>query len=211
MRSPDTVIDWTAPPGRTDWLLGTGAVTAERVLVWLSTVLAVVALVVVAGSAGVDWTWWQWAVAVALTVDVAGGVPANALGTAKRLYHSPVPSGAALPERVLRDHVGFAALHVHPFLVVAAFPDATLPWAAAWYLTALAGTTAVVAVPLYLRRPLAAGITTVALVAAPLVDAPPGLAWLGPVLVLKLVVAHAVREEPYRPASSAGRRRDEPA
>ena len=47
----------------------------------------------------------------------------------------------------------------------------------------------------------ALAIATVALISAPLVDAPDGLAWLGPVLVLKLVAAHAVREEPYRPAA----------
>ena len=67
----------------------------------------------------------------------------------------------------------------------------------------LGGTVAVVAAPLYLRRPLAAAITTVAFIGAPLVDAPGALAWLGPVLVLKLVAAHAVREEPYRPAPEA--------
>ena len=45
-----------------------------------------------------------------------------------------------------------------------------------------------------------------ALIAAaclPFVPAPEGLAWLPLALVLKLVMAHAVREEPYRPAVQA--------
>jgi hypothetical protein len=199
-------VDWTLPPGRPDWLLGPGAEPAERLLVGVATAAAVAALVAVAAVHDVAWSWWQWALVLALTVDVAGGVPANALGSAKRFYHSPVPAGSSPVERVLRSHVGFACLHVHPFLVAALLPDAGWGWAAAWYLLSLGGTAAVVAVPLYLRRPLAAAVVTVALVAAPLVDAPAGLVWLGPVLVLKLVAAHAVREEPYRPA--AGRRPD---
>jgi hypothetical protein len=44
---------------------------------------------------------------------------------------------------------------------------------------------------------------TVGVIAAPLVAAPAGLTWFSPVLVLELVAAHAVREEPYRPAVPA--------
>lgn len=198
----EVTVDWTLPGGRPDWLLGTGAVPAERLLVWTATAVSAGALVAVAAVQDVAWSWWQWALVLVLTVDVAGGVPANALGSAKRLYHSPAPAGLPLPQRALRSHVGFAALHVHPFLLAALLPDGTWAWAGAWYLLSLGGTAAVVAVPLYLRRPLAAAIGTVALIAAPLVAAPAGLAWLGPVLVLKLVAAHAVREEPYRPATT---------
>jgi len=50
-----------------------------------------------------------------------------------------------------------------------------------------------------LQRPAALGVLAIALVLAPVVAAPDSLAWFGPVLVAKLVVAHAVREEPYRP------------
>jgi hypothetical protein len=197
-------VDWTLPGGRPDWLLGTGAVPAERLLVWVAAGLAAGAAVAVAAVQDVAWSWWQWLFLLVLTVDVAGGVPANALGSAKRFYHSPVPAGLRLPQRVVRSHVGFAALHVHPFLLAALYPDAPWAWATAWYVLSLAGTAAVISVPLYLRRPLAAAVVTVALIAAPLLDAPTGLTWFGPVLVLKLVAAHAVREEPYRPAAVDG-------
>jgi uncharacterized membrane protein len=199
-------VDWTVPSGRSDWLLGTGAEPAERLLVWSATTVSVGALVATAVGQGVTWSWWQWGLVLALTVDVAGGVPANALGSAKRFYHSPVPAGLPLAQRVVRDHLGFAALHVHPFVLAALFADATWAWAAAWYLCSVGGTAAVIAVPLYLRRPLAAAVVTTALVTAPLLDAPTGLAWFGPVLLLKLVLAHAVREEPYRPAAAGAAR-----
>ncbi len=196
-------IDWEVPDGSPDWLLGTGAVPGERWTVWAASAAATVALVAVSAAQDVAWSWWQWALVLALTADVAGGVVANALGSAKRFYHSPVPPGLPPLQRVVRDHVGFAAVHVHPFVVAALLPDATWLWAGTWYVVTLAGTAAVAGAPLYLRRPLAAGIVTVAVIAAPLVDAPAGLAWFGPVLALKLVAAHAVREEPYRPAAAA--------
>lgn len=203
-------VDWALPEGKPDWLLGTGVVPAERLLVWTATAVAAGAFVAAAAVTDVAWSWWQWALVVLLTVDIAGGVPANALGSAKRLYHSPLPPGLPFRQRVLRSPVGFAALHVHPFLLAALLPDATWSWAATWYLASVVGTTAVMAVALYLRRPLAAAIVTVALVAAPLIDAPAGLAWFGPVLTLKLVAAHAVREEPYRPGALTTRTGERP-
>jgi hypothetical protein len=193
-------VDWTLPEGHPDWLMGTGANRSERTLVWAVTTAAVGVLIAATSTQGVDWSWWQWLLVVVLAVDVAGGVPANALATAKRFYHSPAPDDSPKGTRLVRNHVVFSALHLHPFLVVAVLPDATALWAAAWYVVALSGTAAVVAAPLYLRRPLAAGWVTVSLLATPLAEAPAGLAWLGPVLVLKLVAAHAVREEPYRPS-----------
>lgn len=192
------MIDWTVPDGPQDWLLGTGATRAERALVWSASAASVVALLAVAAAQDVAWVWWQWLLVLALTVDVAGGVSANALGTAKRLYHAPGRPGRPW-RRVVHHHVGFAALHVHALAVGALLPDASAAWAATWYAVPLGGTVAVVGAPLYLRRPLAAAVVTAAVVGAPLVEAPAGLAWLGPVLVLKLVASHAVPEEPYRP------------
>lgn len=199
---PQPVIDWTVPAGRQDWLLGTGATPAERALVWVASAASVLVLLALAAAQDVAWTWWQWLLVLVLTVDVAGGVVANALGTAKRQYHSPWPASTAL-QRIVRHPVGFTALHVHPFAFALLMTDATLVWAATWYAVALAGTLAVVAAPLYLRRPLAAAVVTAAVVGAPLVDAPATLTWFGPVLVLKLVASHAVYEEPYRPSPRA--------
>ena len=195
-------IDWEVPGGRPDWLFGTGAAPGERRLVGTATAVVTGVVVAVAAVQDAAWSWWQWALVLVLTVDVAGGAVANALGSAKRLYHSPVPPGLSAAHRLLRSHVAFAALHVHPVVLAVLLPDAGPGWAAAWYLLALGGTAAVVAAPLYLRRPLAAAVVTAAVTAAPLVAAPAGLGWFGPVLVIKLVAAHAVREEPYRPAGS---------
>jgi hypothetical protein len=54
--------------------------------------------------------------------------------------------------------------------------------------------------PLYLRRPLAFGLLAFSfLLNTYALEPTPGLEWFVPFLLLKLVVAHLLREEPYRP------------
>jgi hypothetical protein len=192
-------VDWTLPPGRVDWLTGSGATRGEQAAVWAVALAALGVVVAAAQREGTAWSWWQWLLVGALVLDVVGGVVANALGTAKRLYHGPVPAGAGPVGRFVHHHVRFTALHVHPLVLVPLLPGATLTWALTWYVTCLAGVALVTRLPLHLQRPAALGVLAIALVLAPVVAAPDSLAWFGPVLVAKLVVAHAVREEPYRP------------
>ncbi|AEE47660.1 hypothetical protein [Cellulomonas fimi] len=195
---PEAVhVDWAVPPGPRDWLYGTGATRVERGVVWLTAAACVTALLLTAPT---TWSWGTWLAVLLVTLDVTGGVAANALGTAKRLYHAPLAPPVTRLDRVLHDPLAFAALHVHPFVLVVVVPDATWVWALWWYLVPLGGVVLVRTVPVHLQRPVALGVAAVALVAAPVVGAPDGLSWFGPVMVLKLVVAHAVREEPYRPA-----------
>lgn len=191
-------IDWSLPPGRTDWSVGTGATAVERTLALACAAAGAVAVAVTVPD-GVDWRWWQWVVVLVLAVDVVGGVAANGLSTAKRLYHSPPADGAGAVVRLVHHPVGFSALHVHPFVVAAVLPGGGWGWALAWYLACVGATALVVAVPPYLQRPAALAVVALLLVLAPLGPPPDGLQWFGPVLALKLVLAHAVREEPYRP------------
>lgn len=190
----------TARP-RTDWLYGTGATRLEKSAVWVTVAAALPVVVLTHQSAGVAWRWWHWVVVVAVVADVVGGVVANSLGSAKRLYHAPAPPSGTFGERVLRSHLAFAALHVHPFAVAALFPGGTWAWAAGWYAVTVLGVGLVVAVPADLKRPAAMGVATLAVLSAGAVAGPAGVAWLGPALVLKLVVAHAVPEAACRPAT----------
>lgn len=192
-------IDWTIPAGPTDWLLGTGATRLERVVVWSCAAAGTAAAAGVALHFGVAWRWWQWLLVLLVALDLLGGAPANALSTAKRLYHSAPPPGAHPLNRLVRHPFGFSALHLHPFVLAALLPGGTWVWGLAWYLGGLAGTAFVVLAPAYVRRAVAFAVVALLLVLAPLVAPPDGLQWFGPVLVVKLVLAHAVREEPYRP------------
>ncbi|GGA58142.1 hypothetical protein GCM10011490_05040 [Pseudoclavibacter endophyticus] len=193
------VVSWRVPAGRPDWLMGTGATAVERGLVWAGALagLGVVALVAVAQ--GTQWSWWQWVLVAVVVLDVVGGVTANALGSAKRFYHSAPPADAGLLRRLLHHPVGFTAAHLHPFLLAALLPGGTWAWATGWYLGCLLSVVVVSRVPTYLARPAAFTLVTLLVLAAPLLAAPDGMDWFGPVLALKLVLSHALREEPYRP------------
>jgi hypothetical protein len=69
-----------------------------------------------------------------------------------------------------------------------------------WKRRVLLSTIAVLALPLYLRRPGAMLIIVACLILNGAVIAPvPGFTWLMPALFLKIVYGHLVREEPYRP------------
>jgi hypothetical protein len=191
--------DPATAPTRPDWLYGTGATRVEKVVVWLTVAVALPVVVVIQERSDATWRWWHWLLLLALVADLVGGVVANSLGSAKGLYHTPWPSSGPFRHRILRNHLAFAALHVHPFVVVMLFPGSRWAWAAGWYAAAVIGVGLVAAAPTYLKRPAAMGVATLALLVADMAAGPGGLAWLGPTLVLKLVVAHAVPETPYRP------------
>ncbi len=199
--SQDVVVSWRMPAGRPDWLMGTGVTAVERGLVWAAAVAGLGVVALVALAKGVVWSWAQWLLVAVVVLDVVGGVAANALGSAKRFYHSPPPAGAGRLRRLLHHPVGFTAAHLHPFVLAALLPGGTWAWATGWYLGCLLAVVAVGRIPIHLARPLASALVALLVLAAPLLTAPDGLGWFGPVLALKLVLSHAVREEPYRPGA----------
>ena len=197
-RRADGQVTWLYS-GRTDALVGTGATAAERALGYGGA--AVLTLVIL----GVDFLradpvaqgGWRVALLALFAFDIAGGAVANMLNSCKRLYHSPPRSedGAAL--RALKRPRVFTALHVHPLLIAWAF-GGSLAIAASWYVLLQVAVWAVLAAPLYLRRALATAVSMLAILCEPLVPPlGPGLDWVVPALFVKLVLAHAVREEPY--------------
>lgn len=198
-------VDWRLPAGqRDDWLFGTGATGIEQGLVWVGGLLGLGLIVwqgVVAPPAG--WAWWHYLLSAVIVLDVAGGAVANALGTAKRLYFAPLREPASRWTRLLHNHLGFTALHLHPLVIAALYPGAHIWWGVLWYLVALLGVLAVRLSPLYLARPVAMLVFTAAMLLQSVIAAPVGWAWFVPVFLAKLVLAHAVREEPYRPDRNA--------
>jgi len=199
--SPGSAVNWAPPPGRTDALYGSGARPEEKALAIAAAVVApVVVLAHAAISAPGLWGWGRDALAALLILDLAGGVVANGLNSAKRDHFAP-DDGRPMrfSERLVRRPVLFSALHVQPVLVGILFPGPGAWWGLLWYGVTLAAVVAVRRSPLYLERPVALLACTLVAVAAPLVPSPYGFWWLPVVLVLKLALAHAVQEEPYRP------------
>ncbi len=200
---PEPVIDWRIPAGASDdWLYGAGATRAERGLVNAAAAIGVALFAWYGITDRYGWAWWQVVLGAVLAIDLFGGAVANALGAAKRQYFGAPRASEGRSARLLRSPIAFAAFHLHPFLVTWVYGVDAVAWwwAGGQYAAAVVGSLLVEAVPPYLARPGAMLLFLGAIVALGFVPAPPGWAWLPVVFLAKLLLAHAVREEPYRPA-----------
>lgn len=193
-------IDGTIPPGMpANWLTGAGATRAELALVYASAA-AGAALVWWFFQRGEPWAVWQVVLALVITADLFGGAVANALSSTKRQYQAPLPADAKPWVHLVRNPVWFTALHIYPLLAVALYPGGSWWWGIGWYAATLAAVILVARiVPGYLQRPTAMAIFVLAVPIALEFPGPPGWSWLPPILLAKLLLAHAVHEEAYRP------------
>lgn len=196
--NPQTKIDWNYS-GRPDELMGTGATQAEKLIAYLSGLLVPLALVALGIKGQLHWDWWQWTIALAIAADISAGAVANALNSCKRFYHSPLQPGEERL-RLAKNPIFFCALHVYPFIVWLAFDRSNWLFAVVWYTLLMLSNWLIGVIPLYLRRPAAvAMVVVVVLLNAYFISPITGFEWLVPLLFIKIILGHAVREEPYRP------------
>ncbi|MEJ2487851.1 MAG: hypothetical protein P8Y68_19210 [Anaerolineales bacterium] len=140
-----------------------------------------------------------------IAADIFGGVVANALCTCKRFYHVPLKENEVGLTRRLKNPYFFSALHVYPLLVALLFPPGDWLYGVVWYAALLTSTVIALQVPLYLQPPMAFLLITLAITTNfYLIEPVPGFKWLGPLLFLKIVYGHLVREEPYLPLMEPG-------
>ena len=192
-------IDWNHPEPRLGWrgtmdrLFGPGATPAELMLQLLPPMLAAIVAPLLVMLQSPDWSVLQYAVCAFMAFDIAGGVITNATSSAKRWYHRD--------EQGWRSHMGFVLLHVaHLTLVSWVFLELDVVWILLTSAYLVTASLVVLATPLYLRRPAALCLYSVAIVLCLEVFlAPQGMAWFLPLFYLKLLVSHLLREEPYRP------------
>lgn len=201
METSTPIIRWDYS-GPADYTVGTGATQAERLLVYAAGLLVLLLYLFFFFINAFGWQAWQYLLAGLIAADIGAGTVANSLNSCKRFYHTPLQPGETSPLRMLKRPMFFAALHVYPLILGLAFGGlAGLPYGVFWYLALLAATAIVLRTPLYLQRPVATGLVLVAWLVNVYLLAPiPGLEWVMPALFLKIVLAHLVREEPYRPA-----------
>ena len=198
MQNEQSKIDW-GYSGTPDGFFGTGATAAEQTIVWVFGLLGTGILGWVVWTHPIPWTWWQFAVAAMLALDVLGGVVANALNSCKRFYHSPVKPEETGFTGLAKNHFAFTAFHVHTVIVGVLFGTLDFGYGFFWYFALLASTMVVLRLPLYLRRPAALGIIMLAVLVNLYIFHPViGFEWLVPALFLKIVYGHVVQEEPYR-------------
>jgi hypothetical protein len=189
-----TVTRW---PSSDDLAFGPGATTVEKVISYLGglALAGVVAWQYLTGS--VDWTVWQWTLALVIALDLGAGAVANVLEPCARYYHAgPLPGDPWLV-RQLKDPQVFAALHIYPLLVGLIFGPNDWRYGVGGYaLMVIASLVVIRAVP-RLQRPLAYLATVLVLAyGGLLLPAPAGFDWLLPVLFLKIVAGHSVTPGP---------------
>ncbi|MFS0723072.1 hypothetical protein [Paenibacillus sp. 1P07SE] len=191
-------IDWSYE-GKTDFSAGTGAYDSERWLSLLSALIIPAFVAVMIGRGDVSWSIAQIIVALVLAADISGGLVSNALNSCKRFYHTPPKPHEGKTGRVLKHPVWFSILHLHPVVVGLWHGGGDWIYGLSWYIIYLLSVALVLMTPLYLQRPVAMLLIMVAfLINGYVVDAVPGFEWLMPLLFIKIVYGHLVREEPYR-------------
>lgn len=191
-------IDWEPPAPRGgimeywDRFVGPGTTRAEE---WLQAggvlALTAVCLGFYAQAGRLAEGWLAGLIVALLAFDIAGGVVTNATRAAKRWYHRRGEG--------FGSHFRFTALHgVHIALVAWLFAGTPLVYFGAVYAFLLAAAAVILAVPLYLQRAVALMLCALGIVGAqiPLFTVA-GLDWFLPLLFLKLLVAHIVKEAPF--------------
>jgi len=195
----EPLIDWNYS-GTPDPMAGTGATAIEQLTLWIVGLAGAALTFTLYGAGYIGWSWWEAALAALVAFDLMGGAAAAALNSSKRFYFSPPKPGERGALRLLKTGYYLPAIHVHPMLVYLLYKPEEFWIGIAIYFVVGAAAILVRQAPLYLARPLAVVCVIAAIVAnAYLIRPVTGFEWLLPVLVIKLVLGYAVREEPYRP------------
>jgi hypothetical protein len=139
----------------------------------------------------------ELAIASAVGTDISGGVWCNETPSCKRWYHRAGTTGLG--------RVGFAALHLYPFLVEVTSRRWQWRSAVFSYASLVAGAALLELAPHERRRSVAYGLYTAWLATTSVVSPPPtGYAWLPSLLGYKLLVGHGT---PRGPLNALRRRR----
>lgn len=189
----------TSPAPRSGWkgqfdrFIGPGATPAELILPIVPSMGAVIAAPLYASTLSMDWSSWQLGLIAILGFDLVGGVLTNATAAAKRWYHRPGQGW--------QQHMFFVCVHLfHIGLVALLFRggDGLFFAGVSSYLVLAAGL--ILVSPLYLQRPVALGLYSLALLGDRYLFVPtPGLEWFLPLFFLKLLVSHLLNETVYSP------------
>ncbi|MCA9997527.1 MAG: hypothetical protein KDE56_17330 [Anaerolineales bacterium] len=201
MQHDKAYINWDYN-GKADFLLGTNASKAEQILGWAASFVGISLYVFLYLTNALNWIWWQYVLAGFLAFDVIGGVVANTLNSCKRFYHTAPKLDEPQYTAFFKNHLTFTVLHIHSLLIATFFGETNYLYGIFWYLFLIISTIAIINTPLYLKRPVAFFVITLALLLnIYVVPSVQGFEWFVPALMIKILYGHIVREEPYRPVT----------
>ena len=183
---PDLLSPRVGLLGLWDRLIGPGATPAENTLVVVSSLLGGVLAVLFMSPYNSSTV--LLIVGGFLGLDLIGGAVANATNTTKQWYHRPSVG--------IRRHLAFISLHLTHIAVLAwLFRGGDIQFFVLFGLVLLTAAGVVLAVPTYLKRPVAAGLYLGAILLSLYAVTPTvGFEWFVPALFLKLLVGHLVPE-----------------
>lgn len=191
-------INWDYE-GKPDFINGTGAYFEEKLLGYGASIVIPAFLLCFILTGQVTWDIFQIVLALLLAFDVGGGVVSNSLNSGKRFYHSAIKTEEGKLGYMLKNKWVFSVIHVHPLLISLFFGEGDWSYGLIWYPLFIASVFIMNATALYLKRPLSFFFILAAILMNFYVIAPvPGFEWLMPLLFLKIIYGHLVKEEPYR-------------
>ena len=164
-----------------DGLVAPGAARRELALTYATAGAGILLALVLADRAGAGLL--TTVVSAVVAFDLFGGAVANAVPSARRRWHGPGSSPAR--------HLAFVGAHVQPFLLALTCRDYGIGSAAVLYGVTVVAAAVVLAAPRHLRRAVALSAASLGTGLVTVLAAPPAeLAWLAPVLLVKLLLAH---------------------
>ncbi|MBY8999542.1 MAG: hypothetical protein KGD64_01380 [Candidatus Heimdallarchaeota archaeon] len=178
--------------GEWDKFIGPGANKVELLLILGIALIAGLVMLFFGIFGNLNWNILQIILATLIAVDLGGGVVANAASPAKRWYHREGQG--------FWKHMIFVLFHIYSFIVAFLFRPTDWVYGIVIYGYLIISSIIIILIPLYLQRP-----TSVILFSGAIMinwygfSSTPGLEWFIPVLFLKLLLGHLVKEEPYRP------------
>ncbi|WP_194436613.1 hypothetical protein [Vibrio fluminensis] len=189
-------INWECE-GKFNFTTGFGATKAESIIANYAALIAPLILYFFSWQE-LGWSWLQVVVAALLTLDMIGGVLTNSMGSMKRFLHTDKAVEVSWLGKLVGSKFLFPAIHFQLFAVPLCF-DVAWSYAFFWYGAMMISIIVIHLLPMYLHRPVALLVVMMSIIGATLIPAPMGLEWLAPIFMIKLVLSHGVREEPYRP------------
>ncbi len=187
------MIDWNYPEPRKglDKFIGPGATKAEIILQFTLAGLFGIGIVAYSFCAKFGWTWWQYLIGFLIAMDMSGGILTNATSSAKRWYHR---EGVGF-----KTHFGFVLIHLLQIVIISwAFMDFDIAYILITYGYLVGGSLIILQTKHYLQRPVALFLVAVGFVISLYaLGAAPGVEWFAPMLFLKIMVSHLLKEEPY--------------
>ena len=191
-------IDWSCD-GKFNFTAGFSPTKAESAIANYAALLAPVVLYFAMWHE-LNWSILQYVVASVLALDMVGGVLTNSLGSMKRFLHSSQTLELNWLGKLVGNKFLFPAIHLQVFAVPLCF-DVSWGYAFFWYGLMMASITFIHWLPQYIHRPVALLVVMLSIMLSQIVFVgPAGLEWLAAIYIIKLVLSHGVREEPYRPA-----------